>query len=200
MERAVEQTYLPTHPSLKMAQLSSKDHLDLWFFLRESESRAMSPAQQRRKLPQRPPCSPAPWPDAESWAAWLGVRRRLENCRQDSQEAFEGRQILTTVSRIPSRCSLMNPGDVSPVEPPKWHKDTARALRIPPGPTLARTLAGSLLTPLRAGEHALERTSCCLVTQVCPTLCDPVDCSTSGPPFLHHLNLLIVFFSAQHYA
>ena len=81
----------------------------------------------------------------------------------------------------------MSPGDVSPVEPPKWHKDTARALRIPPGPTLARTLAGSLLTPLRAGEHALERTSCCLVTQVCPTLCDPVDCSTSGPPFLHHL-------------
>ena len=34
MERAVEQTYLPAHPSLKTAQLSSKDRLDLRFFLR----------------------------------------------------------------------------------------------------------------------------------------------------------------------
>ena len=26
----------------------------------------------------------------------------------------------------------------------------------------------------------------CLVAQLCPTLCDPVDCSTSGFPVLHH--------------
>ena len=28
---------------------------------------------------------------------------------------------------------------------------------------------------------------CCSVTQCCPTLCDPMDCSTPGLPVLHHL-------------
>ena len=28
---------------------------------------------------------------------------------------------------------------------------------------------------------------CCSVTQSCPTLCDPMDCSTPGFPVLHHL-------------
>ena len=28
---------------------------------------------------------------------------------------------------------------------------------------------------------------CCLVTQRCPTLCDPMDCSKPGFPVLHHL-------------
>ena len=28
---------------------------------------------------------------------------------------------------------------------------------------------------------------CCSVTQLCPTLCDPMDCSTPGFPVLHHL-------------
>ena len=28
---------------------------------------------------------------------------------------------------------------------------------------------------------------CCSVTQSCPTLCDPMDCSTPGLPVLHHL-------------
>ena len=28
---------------------------------------------------------------------------------------------------------------------------------------------------------------CCLVTQSCLTLCDPMDCSTAGFPVLHHL-------------
>ena len=28
---------------------------------------------------------------------------------------------------------------------------------------------------------------CCLVAQLCPTLCDPLDCSTPGFPVLHHL-------------
>ena len=28
---------------------------------------------------------------------------------------------------------------------------------------------------------------CCSVTQSCPTLCDPMDCSMPGFPFLHHL-------------
>ena len=29
--------------------------------------------------------------------------------------------------------------------------------------------------------------SCCSVVQSCPTLCDPMDCSTSGFLVLHHL-------------
>ena len=28
---------------------------------------------------------------------------------------------------------------------------------------------------------------CCSVTQLCPTPCDPIDCSTPGFPVLHHL-------------
>ena len=28
---------------------------------------------------------------------------------------------------------------------------------------------------------------CCSVTQSCPTLCDPMDCSTTGIPVLYHL-------------
>ena len=28
---------------------------------------------------------------------------------------------------------------------------------------------------------------CCSVTESCPTLCDPMDCSTTGFPVLHHL-------------
>ena len=28
---------------------------------------------------------------------------------------------------------------------------------------------------------------CCSVAQSCPTLCDPMDCSTPGLPVLHHL-------------
>ena len=31
------------------------------------------------------------------------------------------------------------------------------------------------------------RCCCCSVTQSCPTLCDPTDCSTPGFPVLHHL-------------
>ena len=29
--------------------------------------------------------------------------------------------------------------------------------------------------------------SCCSVTKLCPTLCDPVDCSTPGSPILQYL-------------
>ena len=28
---------------------------------------------------------------------------------------------------------------------------------------------------------------CCSVAQSCPSLCDPMDCSTPGFPVLHHL-------------
>ena len=34
---------------------------------------------------------------------------------------------------------------------------------------------------------ALEIVVCCSFTQLCPTLCDPMDCSTPGFRVLHHL-------------
>ena len=33
--------------------------------------------------------------------------------------------------------------------------------------------------------HIPKDTCCCLLTQSCPALCDPMDCSTSGFPVLH---------------
>ena len=37
--------------------------------------------------------------------------------------------------------------------------------------------------PVTQGQEAV----CCSVTQLCPTLCDPMDCSMPGFPVLHHL-------------
>ena len=42
----------------------------------------------------------------------------------------------------------------------------------------------SLYSKLRPGTLLY---CCCSVAQSCPTLCDPVDCSTPGFPVLHHL-------------
>ena len=47
--------------------------------------------------------------------------------------------------------------------------------------TLSLVLLGSGLLSLHI------YCSCCLVSQSCPTLCNPVDCSTPGFPALHHL-------------
>ena len=33
----------------------------------------------------------------------------------------------------------------------------------------------------------MQYCSCCSVAHSCPTLCDPIDCSTRGFPVLHHL-------------
>ena len=35
-------------------------------------------------------------------------------------------------------------------------------------------------------------TGCCSVAESCPTLCDPLDCSTPGFPALHHLSEFIL--------
>ena len=40
----------------------------------------------------------------------------------------------------------------------------------------------------RKGALGLYRLSCCCsVAKLCPTLCDPMDCSTPGFPVFHHL-------------
>ena len=36
-------------------------------------------------------------------------------------------------------------------------------------------------------SHVLRSSCCFSVAQSCPTLCDPMDCSTPGFPVLHHL-------------
>jgi len=38
---------------------------------------------------------------------------------------------------------------------------------------------------------------CCSITQSCPTLCDPMDCSTPGFPALHHLLNLAQTYSIE---
>ena len=46
----------------------------------------------------------------------------------------------------------------------------------------------SLMSPALAGRFFLPLVPpCCSVIQWCPTLCDPMDCSTPGFPVLHHL-------------
>ena len=66
-------------------------------------------------------------------------------------------------------------------------------------PTLATPWAGILQAPLSIGLNWQEYWSrlsfpsplceyfCYSVAQLCPTLCDPMDCSTSGVPVPHHL-------------
>ena len=44
-----------------------------------------------------------------------------------------------------------------------------------------------LPTPIFLPEKIPWIGGCCLVTQSCPTLCDPMDCSMPGFPVLHHL-------------
>ena len=38
---------------------------------------------------------------------------------------------------------------------------------------------------LKSPRSLVMRNSCCSVAQSCPTLCDPMDCSTTGFPVLH---------------
>ena len=50
--------------------------------------------------------------------------------------------------------------------------------------------AGSILNweeRLIASTMWFTHYCCCSVTQLCPTLCDPMDCSTPGFPLLHYL-------------
>ena len=38
---------------------------------------------------------------------------------------------------------------------------------------------------------------CCFIAHLCPTLCDPMDCSTPGFPILHYLLELLKFMSLE---
>ena len=40
---------------------------------------------------------------------------------------------------------------------------------------------------LAANHYDFIQTCCCSVANSCPTLCDPMNCSTPGLPVLHHL-------------
>ena len=42
-----------------------------------------------------------------------------------------------------------------------------------------------------------KRNFCCSVTQSCPILCDPVDCSIPGFPVLHHVWSLLKFMCIE---
>ena len=40
---------------------------------------------------------------------------------------------------------------------------------------------------LRHKPRHLDTACCCSVAQLCPTICEPMDCSTPGFPIPHHL-------------
>ena len=62
---------------------------------------------------------------------------------------------------------------------PSWPKDQTRVLESP-------ALAGGFFTTSATWE-AQSCYFCCSVPQSCPTLCNPMDCSTPGFLVLHHL-------------
>ena len=56
-----------------------------------------------------------------------------------------------------------------------------------PGGPVARTLAPNTgVLDSIPGQGTRSHTWCCSVTQSCPTLCDPMDCTMPGFPVLHH--------------
>ena len=63
------------------------------------------------------------------------------------------------------------------------------AYQVPPSMEFSRQESWSglpLPSPFNRLHPPLE-CSCCSVTLLCPTLCDPMDCSTPGFPILHYL-------------
>ena len=57
-----------------------------------------------------------------------------------------------------------------------------------PGTQTWVTQPGSVSGKLHtASKHTCSYSCCCSVAQLCPTLCDPIDCSTPGFPVLHCL-------------
>ena len=63
------------------------------------------------------------------------------------------------------------------------------AYQVPPSMEFSRQESWSglpLPSPFNRLHPPLE-CSCCSVTLLCPTLCDPMDCSTPGFPVLHYL-------------
>ena len=69
------------------------------------------------------------------------------------------------------------PGECSRVDSPPW-------------PTSADAGGGQVLPVMATANYPellLLNPCCCSVAKLCPTLCDPTDCSTRGLPVLHHL-------------
>ena len=64
-------------------------------------------------------------------------------------------------------------------------RTTSGDLRHPEIEFRSPTLAGGFLTTVLTREAQIELFSS--VTQSCPTLCDPMDCSTPGLPVHHQL-------------
>ena len=50
---------------------------------------------------------------------------------------------------------------------------------------------------LAANHYDFIQTCCCSVANSCPTLCDPMNCSTPGLPVLHYLQSLLRLMSIE---
>ena len=49
----------------------------------------------------------------------------------------------------------------------------------------------------RCGTYIQWNTCCCSAAKLCPTLCDPMDCSTPGFPVFHYLQSVLRFMSIE---
>ena len=72
----------------------------------------------------------------------------------------------------------------------------------PPGysPHLSKVLVDHQLLSLsdkKLKHDEIGFLFCCSISPLCPTLCDPMDCSTPGSPVLHYLLSLLKFMSIE---
>ena len=85
-------------------------------------------------------------------------------------------------------CStLCNPMDCSPPGSSVCGTLQARILEWVAIPTPGIFPTRGLNSALAGRFFTTSSTCCCSVTQSCPTLCDPMDCSTPGSPVHHQL-------------
>ena len=80
-------------------------------------------------------------------------------------------------------------GDPATPRPPAGIGSPCHLIHCPPASGTGHVPALSLLLKTRGDLHASEAgcCGCCSATQLCPTLFDPVDCSTPGSSVFHYL-------------
>ena len=134
---------------------------------------APGPRSGSRAGPQQPALDRA---SACCWGMALGTKGLLSRLHR----------LLRLSHQVASRLLLMLVANPAPI-----HKASRIASR---GPSVAwHPPVGSSCHPVPRNHdvlgvpHSSAFISCCSATQSCPTLCNPVDCSTPGIPVLHYL-------------
>ena len=122
---------------------------------------------------------------------WVGCLSNLCPSSSAGRESITKSALLSKVGapRPPSLSSFQlyrNKGPSCFPSPPTW-------LPVPPVSAVELHLLLALMPQERPASCSPDGTALSLVvvhcsaTQLCPTLCDPLDCSTPGLPVLHYL-------------